>query len=219
MRFLELLLVILVITIDYKLPPAQRISESDKLDKMSEGRLHRGWTRWTDWMCIDLINSRKEAKLLQDSDDCPIKENGRKIGIMELTLKFWNQKGYEDLGKSAQNLRDKLAYLERTCKLDTARIYVELQEQRENNGQDIDSNNWQEHEDLNKNATDNNNEAANELAPEDLSRVNEITQVAKEIYEDIVTVMGSIGKERRQHFCEKDLSYKECWFRASTIGR
>lgn len=71
-------------------------------------------------MCIDLINTRNEAKLLQDSDDCPIKENGRKIGIMVLTMKFWNQKGHEDLGKSAQDLRDKLAYLKRACKLDTA---------------------------------------------------------------------------------------------------
>ena len=82
MRFLELLLVILVVMIDYKLPPTQRISESDKQDKMSERRLHRGRTRWTVQMCIDLINSRNEAKLLQDSDECPIKENGRKIGIM-----------------------------------------------------------------------------------------------------------------------------------------
>ena len=133
MRTLELLHVILVVIIGYKLPPTQRILESDKLDKMSEGRLHRGRTRWTDQMGIDLVNSRNEGKLLQDSDDCPIKENGRKFGIMELTLKLWNQKCYEDLGKSAHNLRDKLADLERTCKLDTARIYDELQKQRENN--------------------------------------------------------------------------------------
>ena len=89
---------------------------------MSEGRLYHGRTRWTDQMCFDLINSRNEAQLLQDSDECPVKENGRNIGIMELTLKCWNGKGYEDLGKSAPNLRDKLAYLERTCKIDAARI-------------------------------------------------------------------------------------------------
>ena len=55
-------------------------------------------------MCIDLINSRNEAKLLQDSYDCRVKENVRKMGIMELRLKSCNSKGYEDLGKSAQNL-------------------------------------------------------------------------------------------------------------------
>ena len=47
---------------------------------------------------------------------------------------------------------------------------------------------------MNENTTDNNNEEANELAPQDLSRVNEITQVAKEIYEDFVTDMGSMEK-------------------------
>ena len=40
---------------------------------MKEG-LHHGRTRWTDRMCIDLTNSENEAKLLQDSDDCRVKE-------------------------------------------------------------------------------------------------------------------------------------------------
>ena len=38
---------------------------------------------------------------------------GRKIGVVQLTLKFWNEKEYESLGKTAQNLRDKLAHLEK----------------------------------------------------------------------------------------------------------
>ena len=41
-------------------------------------------------MCIDVINSKNEAKLLQDSYDCRVKENVRQIGIMELKLKCWN---------------------------------------------------------------------------------------------------------------------------------
>ena len=90
-----------------------------------------------------------------------------------------------------------------TCKLDTARIYDELQEQRENNGKDVNSNNRQESEDLNENTTDNNNEATNYLAPEDLSCVNEITQVAKEIYEDIVTEMGNMKKRDVSTFVKK----------------
>ena len=48
---------------------------------MSEGRIDHYRTRWTNQRCIDLINSRNEAKLSQDSDDCPVKENGRSIGI------------------------------------------------------------------------------------------------------------------------------------------
>ena len=54
---------------------------------MNEDYIMIGQDRWTDRMCIDLINSRNEAKLLQDSYDCRVKENARKIGIMELTLK------------------------------------------------------------------------------------------------------------------------------------
>ena len=63
--------------------------------------------------CIYLINSRNEAKLLQASDDCLVKENGRKIDIVELTLKCWSEKGR---GKSAQNLREKLAYWRKLAK-------------------------------------------------------------------------------------------------------
>ena len=41
---------------------------------MSEGGIDRYRTRWTSQRCLDLINSRNEAKLSQDSDDCPVKE-------------------------------------------------------------------------------------------------------------------------------------------------
>ena len=102
-------------------------------------------------MCTDLVKSREEAKLLKDSNDCPVKENGWKAGIMELTLKFWNEKGYEYLEKSAQNLRDKSAYLERTCKIDATQIHNELQEQREKTEQDINNNIQQEYAVMNEN--------------------------------------------------------------------
>ena len=72
--------------------------------------------------------------------------------------------------------------MERTGKLDATQIHDEQQEQRENNGQDIDNYNRQEYEDLNENTTKDNNKAANELTPEDLDRAKEITQVAKKIY-------------------------------------
>ena len=78
-------------------------------------------------MCIDLTKSREEAKLLQDSNNYLVKENGQKAGIMQLTLKFWNKKGYEYLEKSAQNLRDKLEYLKQACKIDATRIHNDLQ--------------------------------------------------------------------------------------------
>ena len=42
-------------------------------------------TKWTAKMNADLVDSRKEANALYSSQDCPRKECGRKIGIVELT--------------------------------------------------------------------------------------------------------------------------------------
>ena len=48
------------------------------------------WTKITPWKnkidrpnYIDLIDSRNETKLVQDFDNCPVEENGRKIGIVD----------------------------------------------------------------------------------------------------------------------------------------
>ena len=54
------------------------------MDEMSgRTKLHHGRTRLTDQICIDLIDGRNEAKLVQDFDNCPVEENCRKIGIMD----------------------------------------------------------------------------------------------------------------------------------------
>ena len=78
---------------------------------------------------------------------------------------------------------------------------------------------------MNEKTTDNNNEPANELAPEDLSRINEITQVAKEIYEDIVTDMGSMEKRDVNTFEKKsypirnaDLEHLQCATKLLILG-
>ena len=70
------------------------------MDKMSGRRLHHGKTRLTDQICIDLIDNRNETKHVPDFDNCPVEENGGKSvsGIRQHKI-----------------LRDKFAYLERTC--------------------------------------------------------------------------------------------------------
>ena len=60
-------------------------------------------------MNADLVDSRKEANALYSTLDCPGKESGRKIGIMELTKRLWDAKDYAELKKSSQNLRDQYA--------------------------------------------------------------------------------------------------------------
>ena len=50
---------------------------------------------------------------------------------MNLTLKFWNEMGYEYLGKTAQNLRDKIAHIDKSTKTTSSRIGNEISNQRE----------------------------------------------------------------------------------------
>ena len=64
---------------------------SSEVGSMSddEGQ-HRTRTKWTDKMCIDLQLCKRKALDLHNSDDCPKKPNGRKEGVMNVTLRFWN---------------------------------------------------------------------------------------------------------------------------------
>ena len=65
---------------------------------------------WTVEMLKDLEESRDKAKNLHQSDNTPHKPNGRKVGCMDLMLKFWNEKGYSELNLAKQNLRDRLSH-------------------------------------------------------------------------------------------------------------
>ena len=90
--------------------------------------------KWTDKMRVDLQTSQMKAIELNNSLDCPLKPNGKKEGIMNVTLKFWNEMGYEYLGKTAQNLRDKVAHIDKATKTTSLRIANEINkriEQRE----------------------------------------------------------------------------------------
>lgn len=50
---------------------------------------------------------------------------------MKLTLKFWNEMGYEYLGKTAQNLRDKIVHMDKSTKTTSLRIANEISNQIE----------------------------------------------------------------------------------------
>ena len=112
---------------------AQTITKaSSEVGSMSddEGQ-HRRRTKWTDKMCIDLQLCKQKALDLHNSDDCPKKPNGRKEGVMNITLRFWNDLGYEYMGKTAQNLRDKLGHLEKITKARSTKIRLEIDIQQE----------------------------------------------------------------------------------------
>ena len=44
-------------------------------------------------------------------------ENGKKVGIMELTKRFWDSMGYLQLSKTSQNLADKYRHLQKTANI------------------------------------------------------------------------------------------------------
>ena len=65
-------------------------------------------------MCIELLPCREMARQLHSSEDCCREVNGRKQGVMELTKRFWDEKGYHHLERRAQNLHDKIGHIEKS---------------------------------------------------------------------------------------------------------
>ena len=56
------------------------------------------------------------------SEDPPLSQTGRKKGYIEIMLELWNEKGYERLGLTGQNLKDQASRLQekRDCSINTA---------------------------------------------------------------------------------------------------
>ena len=80
-------------------------------------------------MCIDLISCREQASNIYSTDECPRKENGKKVGIMELTKRFWDSMGYSQLSKTSQNLADKYRHLQKTANIPSLLIQAEIRSQ------------------------------------------------------------------------------------------
>ena len=74
--------------------------------------------KWTTKMELDLLTCDQKAHHLHSSLECPLNPNGRRIGVMELRRRFWNEMGYEGLNCNAQQLRDKLAHIQKSTSID-----------------------------------------------------------------------------------------------------
>ena len=103
MRFTSQLLVLWIISTTMQHIRSQK-ETSKEAGETNVGKTSCKQTKWTAKMNADLVDSRKEANALYSTQDC-----GRKIDIMELTKRLWDAKGYEELNKSSQNLRDQHA--------------------------------------------------------------------------------------------------------------
>ena len=72
------------------------------------------------------------GRQLHSSEDCPRKVNGRRQAVMELTngtQRFCDEKGYQNLERTAQNLRDKIGHIEKSSQTAAVLIDNEIDEQ------------------------------------------------------------------------------------------
>ena len=79
--------------------------------------INRTRTKWTSGMCNDILTCHGKAKALHSKDSCLPKLNGMKVGIMGSCKMFWEGKGYGYLGKTAENLRDKLGHIDKQVRM------------------------------------------------------------------------------------------------------
>ena len=61
--------------------------------------------RWTAIMLQDLQNCRSKALELRNGDNPPLKADGKKENYLDILQQLWNQKGYQHLNISRDNLR------------------------------------------------------------------------------------------------------------------
>ena len=108
----------------------RRINSTYNMDDVTHHHGDRRRLQWTPKMCVDLLHCRDMARQLHSSEDCPRKVNGRRQGVMELTKRFWDEKGYQNLERTAQNLRDKIGHIEKSSQTAAVLIDNEIDEQR-----------------------------------------------------------------------------------------
>ena len=70
------------------------------------------------------------ARQLHSSEDCPGKVNGRRQGVMELTKRFWDEKGYQTWKEQPRISVIKLATLKISSQTTAVLIDNEIDEQR-----------------------------------------------------------------------------------------
>ena len=107
----------------------RRINSTCNMDDVTHHHGDRRRLRWTPRMCIDLLHCRDMARQLHSSEDCPRKVNGHGQGVMELTKRFWDEKGYQNLERTAHNLRDKIGHIEKSSQTAVVLIDNEIDEQ------------------------------------------------------------------------------------------
>ena len=141
----------------------------------------------------------------------PVNPNDRKIGVMELRRRFWNEMGYEGLNCNAQQLRYKLAHIQKSTSIDGNRIHYEMDTQsRESNREletmTLDENTSELTSPIGISHGNDEPEDPLETLSEPLKLVN---TKSKEIFETIVKNLGNYGNREESTFVRKKPSKHE----------
>ena len=63
---------------------------------------------------MNLLDCKKKALVVTKSDKPPFKEDGRKMGYMQVRKELWEEMGYKNLVPTSQNVRYQADRLEKT---------------------------------------------------------------------------------------------------------
>ena len=211
-----ILLVIAIVTKMQEIQGTQRTNESTLRVNVASSR-HverppgRERIKWTTKMELDLLTCDQKAHHLHSSLECPVNPNGRRTGVMELRRRFWNEMGYEGLNRNAQQLRDKLAHIQKSTSIDGNRIYCEMDTQSRESNRELETMTLDENtSELTSSIgiSHGNNEPENllETLSEPLKLVN---TKSKEIFETIVKDLGNYGNREESTFVRKKPSKHE----------
>ena len=83
-------------------------------DDGQQNSTRSGRLKWTDAMNRDLIKCKYKAKEMTESNNPPLKADGKQKGYMQVMKELWDEMGYAGLNISKQNLRNQAAYVEKS---------------------------------------------------------------------------------------------------------
>ena len=84
-------------------------------------------------MLVDLQSYRSKALELRNSDNPPLKADGKKTNYLDILQKLWNNKGYTNLSISKKNVRVRANQLKSKVLTNAKLVREEILRQRNSN--------------------------------------------------------------------------------------
>ena len=165
----------------------KRNSAEQIANKQSKTRL-----KWTEAMNTKLLECKREAKDLVQSEDPPRKEDGKKQGYMAVLNQLWDNSEFADLNISTQNLRDQAARIEKSLGSAGATIREESNTANDLLQPNVD-NQETSSEDLEQDNYEFNNDTISPQENETPAEVKNIFQAAKLVFASVAADPGDFS--------------------------